>query len=260
MINGSAVSYSQKIEYLKAEYLIREKELEINEILLLVDMSDMQNELVYEAFEPRMRSNLGDLIFRTKIQLNKISTVNYLVSAIRTEKEREQFFQNIDHFYADVRDNPNNNIWDLYSGFFSDFNDKVLLSNPEFHGMAGWMQDENFRKLALKGIGMGQKNILKLKELCDQHDIRLTISVHPWHHQIELAEPEDEYVRYWKAFAAKYDISFINFFPLFINDEAPEMVIKKCYIKNDNHWNEFGHERVADYLKDYFLASLGGVP
>lgn len=253
VINGSAVSYSQKIEYLKAEYLINEKELEINEILLLVDMSDMQNELVYEAYEPRMRTGFGDFIFKLKIKLNKISTVNYLVNAIRTGKEQEQFFQSIESFYSDVRENANNNIWDLYSGFFSHFDDKVLLSNPEFHGMAGWLQDENFKKLALQGIGLGQRNILRLKELCDQHDIQLTISVHPWHHQIELANPEDEYVKYWEAFAAKYEISFINFFPLFINDEAPEMVIKKYYIKNDNHWNEFGHKKVADYLEDYFI-------
>ena len=119
--------------------------------------------------------------------------------------------------------------------------------------MGGWMEDEKFRELALRGIGLGQKQMLRLKELCDIHDIRLTLSVHPWHHQIELRESKDDYVRYWEQFANKNGISFINFFPLFINEENPETVIRKYYIKNDNHWNEFGHEKVAKFLESYFM-------
>jgi hypothetical protein len=252
VVNGSAVSYSQKIEYLKAKYLIELKELEVDEILVLIDISDLQNELVYEAYEPDIKSALGDKLFSMKSKLKHLSTIWYLADAIRTGREREQFFQSIDTFYEDVRDNPNNNIWELYSGFFSHFDNEVLLSNPQFHGMAGWLEEEDFRELALRGIRLGQQQMVKLKELCDRHEIGLTLSVHPWHYQIESGDVNDEYVQLWKSFAESQEISFINFFPLFINGEDPELVIKKYYIKNDNHWNEFGHEQVAAYLKDYY--------
>lgn len=256
VINGSAVSYSQKIEYLKARYLIEQKGLEVDEILVLIDISDLQNELVYEAFEARTKSEFGDLLYRIRNRLKRTSTIYYLIDNMRTRKEREEFFQSIDNFYADVRDNASNNVWELYSGFFSHFDNEVLLSNPQFHGMGGWLEDETFRELALRGIGLGQQQMLKLKELCDRHDIGLTLSVHPWHHQIELGETFDDYVRYWDAFARKHSISFLNFFPLFINEEDPETVIRKYYIKQDNHWNEFGHEKVAEYLQTYYQDQL----
>lgn len=256
VINGSAVSYSQKIEYLKAKYLIEVKGLEVDEIVVMVDISDLQNELVYEPFKERTRSGLGDFLYKLKTGLKRRSTVYYMADAIRTQKEQEKFFSSIDNFYKDVRENENSNMWELYSGFFSHFDNEVLLSNPQFHGMGGWMDDEKFRPLALKGISMGQHYVLELKKLCAERDIRLTLSVHPWHHQIEKGDIRDEYVRHWEAFALKNGIPFVNFFPLFMGEEAPETVIQKYYIKNDNHWNEFGHEKVADFLESYFLNTL----
>ncbi|MDX2432965.1 MAG: hypothetical protein QNK35_18645 [Bacteroides sp.] len=253
ILNASAVSYSQKTEYLKARYLIEIKGLKVDEIMVLVDISDIQNELVYENFEAKEKSALGDLLFRIKIRLTKSSTLYYLVDAIQTQKQQDRFFKSTESFNKNAETNQNNNIWELYASFFSDFSDEVLLSNPQFHGMGGWMEDENFRELALKGIGMGQAYILKLQELCKQNDIKLTISVHPWHHQIERGEELDDYARNWKSFALDHEIPFISFYPLFINEEDPDTVIRKYYIKNDNHWNEFGHERVANYLKDYFV-------
>jgi lysophospholipase L1-like esterase len=254
VINGSAVSYSQKIEYLKAKFLIEKEGLRVDEIFLLVDISDLQNELVYEAFEPKDKSDLGDFLFRFGKKLKKRSAVYYLVDEVHTQRARESFFQSIGNFYENVRDNPQTNVWEIYSDFFSHFNDKVLLSNPRFHGMGNWMEDDTFRELAMRGIKLGQDQVVKLKALCDAYGIRLTISVHPWHYQINKGVISNEYVQLWEDFAKTIGIDFINLFPLFVNtDESPETVIKKYYIRDDNHWNEFGHEKVARHLASYIL-------
>ena len=253
VLNASAVSYSQKIEYLKARYLIEQSGLRVDEILVLIDFSDIQNELVYEKFSPAEKGKWGDAAYRAAQRLKKSSTLWYLVDAIRTEKQRERFFGNIEAFYEDAREKPNRNVWELYSGFFSHFDDETLLSNPQFHGMGGWLEDDSFRELAMRGISLGQDYLLQLKNLCDAHQIKLTISVHPWHLQIRNGITEDEYVRRWETFASEHGIDFLNLYPLFINNEDPETVIRNYYIPNDNHWNEFGHERVADFLSNYFL-------
>ena len=253
VINASVVSYSQKIEYLKAKYLIETKEVEVDEILVLIDISDIQNELVYEEFEAKDKSGTGDLLFRARNRLNKTSTIYYLLDAVRTKKQQDRFFASIASFNEDARINFNTNMWELYAGFFSHFSNEVLLSNPQFHGMGNWMEDQAFRELALRGIGMGQQYMLSLKKLCDTHGIKLTLSVHPWHPQIMKGETTDDYVQQWEEFALANRISFLNIYPLFINEENPDTVIKKYYISNDNHWNEFGHERVANYLTEYFL-------
>jgi len=256
VLNASVVSYSQKIEYLKARYLLEVKGIHVDEIMVLVDISDIQNELVYEAFEAEEKSAVADLLYRIRTRLTKSSTLYYLADAIQTQKQRDRFFKNIESFNEDAGTNPKSNIWDLYASFFSDFNVEVLLSNPQFHGMGSWMEDAAFRELALRGIGMGQSYIVKLKELCEQHGIKLTVSIHPWHSQIKKGELTDEYAQNWESFALNQGIPFISFYPLFINEEDPDTVIRKYYIQNDNHWNEFGHERVANYLKDYFLNTL----
>jgi hypothetical protein len=252
VLNASAVSYSQKIEFLKAKYLIEQEGLEVDEVMVLVDLSDIQNELVYEKYSPSEKGKLGDGLYRAAQHLKKSSILYYLVDAIRTGKQQERFFRNIDAFYDDAQENPNRNVWELYSGFFSHFDDETLLSNPQFHGMGGWLEDASFRELALRGISLGQHHMLRLKSLCDQHGIKLTLSVHPWHLQIRNGITVDEYVRLWDSFAAEHGIAFLNLYPLFINGEDPEAVIRSYYIPNDNHWNEFGHERVARFLADYF--------
>jgi hypothetical protein len=111
-----------------------------------------------------------------------------------------------------------------------------------------WLYDDYFKPLAEKGIQMGQQNIKKMKDLCDQHGIRFTIAVHPWYSQIYRRNPEDLYVKSWKTFAGNNGIDFINLFPLFVNEENPEIIFQKYYIKGDNHWNKAGHARVAQYL------------
>ncbi len=253
VLNASAVSYSQKIEYLKARFLIEQEGLQVDEILVLVDISDIQNELVYENFQPAEKSGAGNWLYRLVNRLRNISLTTYLVDAVRTERQREDFFRSIETFYEDARQQGHTSMWELYSGFFSHFDNEVLLSNPQFHGMGSWMEDPDFRELAIKGITMGQEQISRLQEMCRERGIRLTLSVHPWHPQIRNAETSDAYVAEWETFARSEGIPFLNLYPLFINEEPPETVIRKYYIQNDNHWNEFGHARVADYLRGYFL-------
>ncbi len=253
VVNASAVSYSQKIEYLKAKYLIETAGLKVDEIIVPVDISDIQNELVYEKYEAGEESRVTGLFYRLRNSLKRSSAIYYLADAMRTRRQQERFFKSIESFYEDARGSANRNMWEIYSGFFSHFSDEVLLSNPQFHGMGSWMEDEDFRELAMKGIGMGQSHMKLLKQLCDDHGIGLTLSVHPWHSQIRKGEATDEYVQIWESFARANGIDFLNLYPLFINGEDPETVIRKYYIHNDNHWNEFGHERMAGFLKAYLL-------
>jgi hypothetical protein len=56
-------------------------------------------------------------------------------------------------------------------------------------------------------------------------------------------------------FAECNTAQFITLFPVFVNQESAEQVIRKYYWKNDAHWNEEGHRLVADAL----LEDNGGI-
>ena len=49
-------------------------------------------------------------------------------------------------------------------------------------------------------------------------------------------------------FSGSSNAQFISLFPVFVNQESAEQVIRKYYWKNDAHWNEEGHRLVADAL------------
>ncbi len=257
VLNASCISYSPKIEYLKVKYLIEKVGLIPDYIFLLIDISDLQNELVYEGFNPEEKfSRFHGFSQRMGTFINSHFSIYYFVNAIIKSKRQEAFVERAKLFDATRVESGNNNTIGLYSEFFNHFDDNTLLSNPQFHGVGEWYYDKEFRILADKGIESGQNYVLKIKELCETYGIDLTISVHPWHPQIYRGEKEDYYVKQWKEFAGEHSIPFINLFDLFINEQNPVIVKEMYYIKDDNHWNEFGHEKVADTLQSYFFASL----
>jgi len=255
ILNASCISYSPKIEYLKAKYLFEEG-FKVDHIFVFIDISDMQNELVYEHFEPRKKSWEHEAFYKSKLFFKRHSSIYYLASSIIVSNQTKQFFKKANLFNQQGLMGTPANVIDLYASFFDGFNDKVLLSNPQFHGVGEWYDNDRFGELADLGIGLGQQNILRLKELCDSKNVKLTISIHPWQYQILKGNVHDYYVNKWESFAEANGIDFINLFPLFINSENPVIIIKKYLISGDNHWNEFGHAQVADYLEGYIRKNV----
>jgi hypothetical protein len=219
----------------------------------LIDISDLQNELVYEKFDPGENfSSFRGFKLKAGIFLNQHSAIYYMTSSIIRSSRHRKFLETAAMFDENREKDITLNTAELYSDFFSHFDDNTLLSNPQFHGVGEWYYDKEFRKLADRGIDLGQEQILKLKALCKEYGIHLTISVHPWHPQIFMGNPNDYYVNRWRDFADKNNIAFLNLFPLFINEQNPVVVRDQYYIEGDNHWNEFGHKLVADSLESYF--------
>lgn len=251
VLNASCISYSPKIEYLKAKFLL-EKGLKVDHIFVFVDISDMQNELVYEHFEPKKNSWMYEARYNSKLFLKKHSSIFYLTTSVINTRQSRQFIEQARFFNEQGMSGTPANVLDLYASFFKGFNDKVLLSNPQFHGVGEWYNNDNLRELADRGIMLGQSNILKLNELCELQNVGLTIAVHPWQYQILTGDDHDYYVKKWESFAEANNINFINLFPLFITAQNPVITMKMFLIKGDNHWNEFGHALVADYLEPYF--------
>lgn len=257
VLNASVVSYSPKIYWLKLKYLLEKEKLQIDEVFILIDISDIQNELVYEHFNPSGFSDFKHTWLQIRNFFNRNSFLIHSISRIKLEREKNKFFERIHYPGSETGGQKISETMsaELYYSFFTHFNDNVLLANPRFHGVGDWLYEPDFHELALKGIKLGQENILKVKQLCDQYQIKLTISVHPWHSQIKVRHPEDEYTQLWKDFASQHQIRFVNLYPLFINEENPEIVISKYYIKSDNHFNEFGHELVARFLEPIVFAN-----
>lgn len=245
ILNAAAVSYSPRIYYLKTKYLLEEVGLRFDELFVFIDLSDIQNEIVYENYQPENHGKFKQFLFRIKKQAINRSFTWYTIAGLKQKKQTEKFLHQAAVFDEYRKNDAHVNALDLYASFFSGFDDKTLLSNPQFHGVSHWMYDDNFKDLALKGLELGRQNMQKLYQLCRKHGIKLTISVHPWQEQITRMNTEDIYVKFWKKFAKENNIGFINLYPVFINPPVSAAMGMEFFIPGDNHWNKNGHWLVA---------------
>jgi hypothetical protein len=255
ILNAASVSYSPRIYYLKTKYLIETAGLKFDELFVFIDLSDIQNEIVYENYNPREMNKLGKSWFNTRRMLVNRSFTLHTLSNFRQARETRRFLKKSEIF-DEYRDNESHVVaLDLYATFFSGFDDKTLLSNPLFHGVGLWMYDDEFVELTKKGLEIGGQNMEKLIELCKKHNIPVTISVHPWPTQIKVGNTEDMYVRFWKEFAEKHQVEFLNLYHTFLNPQIPMVLGVDLFIPGDNHWNRNGNMLVARELEKRIVKS-----
>ncbi len=248
ILNASAVSYSPKIHYLKTDYFLNKKELDVDEVWVFVDISDLQNEIAYENFHPKPEG----IFFTIKQGLKKFlilhSFTYYTIKSRQEQKKVDEFLDKMKEFSPKNITDIEKNTIKLYEDFFRDFEDDEMLRSPHFHGVGTWYYDSACIDLANKGLDLGQKNMQQFVDICKEKNIHIKLSVHPWQTQILKQDTSDYYVETWRKFCNKNDIDFINLFPVFITEQRPHIVNDLYFIPKDNHWNEKGHKKVAQYL------------
>lgn len=220
ILNAAAVSYSPKLYYLKMKYFIEKRGLELDHLYLFLDVSDIQDEVVYEYFSPGEPSNklfhaVSRFFFKHSYIYMKLKLrYNYIQK--NPYHERSSFWGGVDRFYKLKSE------WTL--------------------------NEKEFERWGEKGLDLALKYMDKLHRLLEKNNITLHLSIHPWPDQIFSRQLESVHVESWRDFCSKRDVEFINLFPLFINEKNTRKVYRNYFIDGDVHWNAEGHELVADHI------------
>jgi hypothetical protein len=252
-LNAGAVSYSPKLYYLKTKYLIEEVGLKFDHLLVFIDISDIQNELAYEAFNPGDRIGMDIRLHHLHVFFRDHSLTWYSIQSYRAKKELEAFYQRAERKLK----NPKT---DLYSTFFTDFDNPEYLRDKAFHNIGYWYLDKNiFEKWGRKGLSLESENMQKLVQLCATHGIRISLSVHPWPLQIQQGDINSIQVQFWQEFARQYHIPLINHFPVFFSLNQEINVIRECYQKGDVHWNAAGNAIAARTIMSHLESLYPGI-
>ncbi|HYW96154.1 MAG TPA: hypothetical protein VE870_11235 [Bacteroidales bacterium] len=249
VINGSVVSYSPKLYYLKARYLLNNKNIHVTDLLVMIDISDLQNEIVYENFKPDSSSRAG-ISYRIRKFLMMNSFIYRHIHIVVKKIKIKSFIKHSEYFRNYAMKHSEKDILELYSSFFNNYEDDQLVADPEFHAVQDWFYIDRYKPLAEKGLQLEMKNISRLKTLCDEKGIRLSLSVHPWRKQVMLRDTSDYYVGQWRKFCGENEINFINLYPAFIDPPVSAVFAKDLFLPQDNHWNEFGNAIVARKILD----------
>jgi hypothetical protein len=226
VLNAAVTSYSPKLYYLKTRYLLRNVGLKFDELIVFIDISDIQDEILHDEFEPA-----DDFGFSRYYLVNRIDSflrqhsLSWYFARSRLGRaapaaKRPAAGVDMDSFVAN---------WDRDRG--------------------RWTVDETIYRLwGEKGLELAGYHMELLARLCAENHIRLTIAVYPWPIQIQAGELDSIQARFWRRFCEERGIGFLDLFPAFIDNALPERVVADYFIPGDNHWNAAGHRLVADVL------------
>jgi hypothetical protein len=226
VLNAAVTSYSPAIYFRKVEYLLKTVGLQFDHLMVFLDISDIVDE------EENYRIRDGRVVW---------------------VGEKVSGFRDFVYEYTGLVKN-------LWIGILKI--QKFLTKDPEtLHSPEEqkygtnqrrglWtVKEEVFSEYGLGGIRKAKKHMDLLYILLQQHHIDMTIAVYPWPDQIIHHDLDSRQVGVWREWANHHSVTFLNFFPYFIKpDSDPKSFLSKYFIEGDVHWNEKGHQLMAQAL------------
>lgn len=212
VLNAGVISYSAMTYYLKIKYLV-ENGFKFNELYVFYDLSDPYNDYMHEEIEhftPHNKESYFSTFHRELLSF--MDKHSYVVHSM-------------------------NIIWPYV---------KYRKYEREFPWWT--LKDEVYNDWARHGLEISGIYMQKLVDLCKKNNIKVTIAIYPWTHLIEERDLNSRLVAFWEDFAKKNSISFLNYFPDFINEIPSAQVVDKYFFDGDVHWNEEGHKLIANKL------------
>lgn len=245
ILNAGVSSYSPKLYYLKIKYLIENVGLKFDELYVYFDISDVEDEIEYESFQPS-DSYILSFLNRLNFLLKRYSFTGNVAIREIIKIKRDWLLKNIGTVAIPK---PNN------GEIKQSATNELLWENQDDYlkYRGAWTYDENtFKKWGKKGCALAIENMDKLSRLCQQHNIKLTIAVYPWPAEILRNNFNSINVSLWKDFCHKREITLLNCYPYFFTGEQAKNIVEKYYVTGDVHFNLDGHKLMAKAWLDHF--------
>ncbi len=228
ILNSGLQSYSPKIYFQKAKFLLDQMNVSVQEVVIMLDLSDMHNEFYwYRKFQPADYSDFQST------QLNNVEEAQ-ISKFIGFFIDRSLICNILYERYVKI---PYENNWKKYP-YVSDYQawtyDKTQF---ELYGKAGLEISADYLSDLIDFLRI--KNVNKI-----------SLVVYPWRQQIEQKDYPSIQQTYWEAFSLKKNIMFIDLFPNFFKNQP----VKNLYLP-DSHFNGYGHKMVAEWL---YESGVGG--
>jgi hypothetical protein len=228
--NAAVISYCPKLYYLKIKFLLEEVGFRFNALYVYMDVSDIQDEIVYRDFIPAQQS-----------------------WAQKSFHSFDQACKNHSYTYRMVRDYLLYGNGKQIMASWSVRLKRILKNSAQSRPVSGNRQESLWLN---QGLRLAEEHMLQLYGLCKAHGIKMTIAVYPWKSHIMNKDLNSRQVVFWQNFAKRNSIDFLNYYPDFINETAPRETVNKYFIPGDVHWNQSGHALIAVKLIKHISGRL----
>ncbi|MEM8894004.1 MAG: hypothetical protein AAGC88_05465 [Bacteroidota bacterium] len=232
LLNAGVVSYSPFLYYLKIKYLLEIVGLEVDEVIVYVDISDIQDEVIYarEKFIPKLPTRQG-LLGRAKTRMTDVFINNSLLCNVLLYRVYYPFraSSTVTRSYDETRG-------------------ESVGINELMESRARWTwDDETYQQWGKLGLLSARDNVSKILNLCQARNVKVTLAIYPWPEQILKVDEIDRHRESWTVFAEEMGLDLIDHYPEFLVG-APSQVIVSHFFEGDVHWNHRGHRVIADRL------------
>ena len=234
VLNAAVASYSPAIYYRKTKFLIEEAGLRLDQAIVLIDISDIDDEARVYDFD--LHDNVIGLHDKPETIDPNVGLRSRVQSVVMDNSVILKFLDVVPHALFDP---------DPDYGACRTWSKQALAAMTDLERSLWTINETVFAKYGRKGLEKGRQNMERLRRLLESNGIPLTIVVYPWPDQIFYRDADSKQVTFWQQWAGENHVAFVNMFPYFVNREDPEAVIGKYFIPCDMHLNEQGHRLFA---------------
>ena len=270
-LNAGVASYSPYIYQRKVISIIKENPwLKTDRVILLLDKSDVQDELGY--FDPIQRPEY----FPTEIDSSPAYKEDY------NFKYNEDYFKDLKRgdlwrflskqttsgsflkIVGDIMDMERRNLRDRYKlskklgkSFFKISSKQVdsirAINTSDF--IAKYLYGNLWETKGKKSVNFSIENIIKLKNYLDNKNIELLVVLFPWPFEIANKVPRENYTNYIIQELIRNEINYVSVYKNFLKGDIYSN-ISDNYIYNDMHFNRQGNKILSDIIWEEHLKNF----
>jgi hypothetical protein len=238
VLNASSVSYSPIMYLTKVSHIVKNVKLRFNELIVFLDISDIQDEAVYYDFDENRYVVDNEVMLR-----NEVARGYHHCSHRNQGKTIDRYLEKMKRFTI-LSGAVINSIEILSTDrnhFFRKHNCATNLRRSMWT-----LDDDLYDEYGRVGLEKAEEHLDGLLSLLENRAIKLTIAVCPWPDQIINRDINSRQVSFWQNWADEHKVTFLNYFPYFIDGSNAEEVLNAYFIPGDVHLNEMGHQHIAN--------------
>ena len=260
-LNAGVSSYSPYIYQRKVIGVIKENSwLKIDKVILLLDKSDVPDELNY--FDSSQRPKYfpiekGTYTFKYNEDFFQDLKKGDLWRFISKQTTTGSFLKKV----GDIIDLERRNIRDRYKlskklrkSFFkiSSKQVKSFRSINTRNHISNYFQGDLWETKGKESVDFSIENIIKLKNFLDNRNIELLVILFPWPFEIANKIPRENYINYIVQKLMKKKINYLSAYEYFLKGDIYSN-ISENYIYNDMHFNKQGNKLLSGIIWEEYL-------
>ncbi len=246
VFNGGVASHSPRLYLLHLQDLIEREGAKFDEIVVFIDVSDIQDELIYEDFTPgRFTLSFALRYFKqfseqhsllAHVLFNRLPLLQPYIDSLRMWMRKQQrattSLNPVGHAAAAAEpaipgpQRPPQAVW----------------NNPNYYkDRDTWIDnDDAFRAWGVYGLKLARENLARLRDYAASKGMPISFAIYPWRRF--ALHPDNRGRTEWTKIAAEESWILADLYPDFAALPDPA----RLYIPGDVHWNAEGHQFVAE--------------